>query len=157
VGRSEHGRTAWLLVFAAVLGLGCGSARLEPPAGFAPYEASGAFRAVSPEAVVYRVRTEPNEPRADLPFWKEALERRMIDGGYRVLAKSDVSAAGGEPGFLLELAAPYGAQDFGYLLAIFVRDDRIVIVESAGEALRLQAQREAVLAAIARLDVAGVR
>jgi len=126
---------------------GCAAFQPETPIGFAPYEGHSSFRAVSPDGVMYRVRSEKNEPKADLPFWKEALKKRMLEAGYRFVSEAEVKA-GADPGYLLELNAPYGTQDYSYLIALFERNDRLVIVESAGEVVRFKARREAVLAAI---------
>jgi hypothetical protein len=140
------------LLTTMVLVVACGATRPDPPPGFAPYEGADSFRAVSADGVVYRVRTEPNEPRAELPFWKEALKRRMTNAGYHFVSESDLSTSGGIV-YLLDLGAPLGAQDYGYLVAIFVRGERLVIIESAGEAARFRARREAVLGAIEKMRV----
>jgi hypothetical protein len=122
-----------------------------PPEGFAPYKAKEAFRAVSPDGVVFRVRAAEHEPEADLPFWKEAMHKRMEDAGYQVQAEADITASG-TPGTMLELTAPYGTDDYSYLLAIFPAGKRIVIVEAAGEVADFAARRDAIVAAIERVE-----
>lgn len=117
------------------------------PEGFAAYEKRRPFRAVSPDGVLFQVRTAEHEPEATLAFWKEATKKRMLDAGYTFQAESDVSA-GGVPGFLLELAAPMGAEDDTYWIAVFPDGDRLVIVEAAGEVTRFAPRAEAVRAAI---------
>ncbi len=135
----------FLLVLTAV---GCVPLEKIPtPEGFARYTETGEFKAVSPERVVFRVRSEDNRPRADLPFWKEALKKRMLDAGYIFLREAPVTADS-DPGYLLELTAPYGQQDFTYLTAVFVRPEKIVIVGAAGEVTDLAGRREAILEAI---------
>jgi hypothetical protein len=120
------------------------------PEGFAAYPPDGAFKAVSPDGVVYRVRREPNRPYADLAFWKEAMKKRMLDAGYRLGAEGPL-AAGPREGCLLELAAPYGPRDYGYLIAIFVDKESIQIAEAAGEIPALAKHRPALLKAMAEL------
>ncbi len=120
------------------------------PEGFAAYPPDGAFKAVSPDAVVYRVRREPNKPYADLAFWKEAMKKRMLAAGYRLSAEGPL-AAGPREGYLLELTAPYGPQDYSYLIAIFVEKESIQIAEAAGEVLALAERRPALLKAMASL------
>lgn len=136
--------------FLLLLCTGCGVDATAPD-GFAVYEGRGAFRAVSPEGVVYRVRTVDNKPRADLEFWREALRKRMLDAGYRLLAEDDVRT-GNLDGYRLELAAPVGEQDYAYLVAIFVLGDELLVAESAGEVSRFQTVREAVLEAVRTID-----
>lgn len=122
------------------------------PAGFASYTQAGKIRAVSPEGVVYRVRTEDNKPFAELAFWKEALKKRMLDAGSIFLNESPIEADAQE-GYLLELTAPYGQQDYTYLVAVFVRGKKIVIAEAAGEVSDLATRRAAVLEAIQNLKL----
>ncbi len=120
------------------------------PEGFAPYTKAREIKAVSPEGVTYRVRSEDNKPFAQLPFWKEALKKRMLDAGYIFLNEAPIKADA-EEGYLLELTAPYGAQDYTYLVAVFVREKKIIIAEAAGEVGDLAARRTAIVEAIQNL------
>jgi hypothetical protein len=127
------------------------------PQGFAPYTGWHAlltreFRAVSSDGVVYRVRREANEPVAELSFWKEALKKRMLDAGYVFVADSSVKA-GTTTGYLLELAAPMGAQDYSYLVAAFVDGKHIIVVESAGEVTRLAKHKADIVKAMEALSL----
>jgi hypothetical protein len=121
------------------------------PDGFARYTKAKEVKAVSPEGVVYRVRDEDNKPYADLPFWKEALKKRMLDAGYIFLREAPI-AADIHKGYLLELTAPFGQQDYSYLIAIFIQEKKILIVEAAGEVTQIAGHREAILAAISHLS-----
>jgi hypothetical protein len=134
-----------------VLVTGC---RLEAPSpsGFAVYDGFGPLRAVSPDGVLYRVRSEDNEPLADLEFWRQALRRHMVDAGYRLLDEGDVEADGVN-GYLLELAAPLGEQDYAYLVALFVVGDELILAEAAGEVTRFQARREAIVEAVRTIEL----
>jgi len=140
------------LALAAALWL-CACVHTTPatlPEGFAAYPPEGAFKAVTPDGVVYRVRRESNKPYADMAFWKEALKKRMLEAGYRLSAEAPL-AAGPRQGYLLELTAPYGPLDYGYMIAIFVEKESIQIAEAAGEVAALAKQRPALLAAMANL------
>jgi hypothetical protein len=141
------------LSFILVMGAACVHTQVkgEPvPQGFARYTKTREIKAVSPEGVTYRVRSEANKPFAQLPFWKEALKKRMLDAGYIFLGEAPVTADKRE-GYLLELTAPYGQQDYTYLIAVFALKREIVIVEAAGEVTELTARRDDILAAIGRL------
>ena len=122
------------------------------PAGFAPGKKASRPVAVSPDDVVFRVRTARNKPKADLDFWKEALRTRMKEAGYRLTSESEVRA-GDTPGALLEVAAPDGASDAAYLIVIFVDGSRLVIVEAAGEAGRFAPRRQAILDAVSAMRI----
>lgn len=141
--------------------LGCGVLALtacsrgfvaKAPAGFAEIPARTELRAVSPDGVTFRVRREANKPTAELPFWKEALKKRMLDAGYGLIAERDVKA-GNTPGYLLELTAPMGSEDYLYEVAIFVVHRHIVIAESAGEVTRYKARAEDIAAAIGQMTL----
>ncbi len=121
------------------------------PDGFAPYRRAGRFQAVSPDDVAFRVRSVRNKPKAELAFWQEALEKRMVAAGYRLVAKGPVNA-GAEPGGLFEFAGANGQQDQAYLVAIFVDGRHLVIAEATGEATRFAARKAAVVAAISGLQ-----
>lgn len=143
----------YMLVFSVLLISACVQTKVVQhpvPDGFARYEKEKGYKAVSPEGVVYRVRYEENKPYAELSFWKEALKKRMLDAGYIFLSESDIKA-GEDKGYLLELTAPMGEQDFTYLIAVFVKKKEIMIAEAAGEVLLLSKHRKSIVAAIERL------
>ena len=78
---------------AAVFLWNCASFKAVPPEGFGEYEGKLVYRAVSPDGVAYRVKEVANEPFAELPFWKEAMTRRMKDAGYKVVDTASVTVA----------------------------------------------------------------
>jgi len=122
------------------------------PAGFAPYKRKARLQAVSPDDVLYRVRRIRNKPRADLPFWQEALRTRMVDAGYHLVSEGEV-VAGARKGALIELTAANGEQDQTYLLALFVTGRKLVLVEAAGPVERFAPRRDAGVAAIQGLAI----
>lgn len=124
----------------------------QAPQGFAPYRSWWTFKAVSPDGVIYRVRSEPNKPAAELPFWREALKKRMLDAGYAFMAESDLTA-GADKGYLLELAAPQGSMDYAYLIGLFVDGGDIVIAEAAGEVTKLQPRRADIVEAMRNIEL----
>jgi len=127
-------------------------ATVPTPEGFAAWRKHGRFQAVSPDEVLFRVRTAKNKPAAELSYWREALRNRMTDAGYTVLSESDI-AASGHPGVLMELGAANGEQDQTYLVAIFVSGSTLVIAEATAEATRMRDHREALIAAITGMRI----
>jgi hypothetical protein len=118
----------WVLL-GLIVAAGCAPRPQYPvPEGFAHYAQAQTFKTVSPDGVVYRVRMEENKPYADLSFWKEALKKRMLDAGYLFAKESDI-AAGRHPGYLLELTAPLGQEDYTYL--IFAKRESLGIPRGA--------------------------
>ncbi len=123
----------------------------DPPEGFSAWKKARRYRAASPDRVLFRVRTVKQKPKAELDFWREAVANRMTDAGYRVVDQSSIEA-GGTEGAMLELAAPLGNQDWSYLLAMFPRGRKMVLVEAAGEVSDFAARREAIVEAIGRVE-----
>ena len=119
------------------------------PDGFAAFKVKKHIAAVSPDDVVFRVRTLRNKPPADLAFWTEALRTRLVQAGYTLLSEGDVSAANAK-GHLLELVAPDGQKDARWMIGLFVDGKDIVVVEAAGEASKAMARRDAILSAIGK-------
>ncbi len=130
-------------------GTGClAQQQWSTPAGFAVYPDEKPLKSVSPDGVVYRVKVAPNKPPAALPFWKEALKKRMLDVGYIFQREEDIMATG-KQGYVLELVAPVGAKDYAYLIAVFIDDgDDLIIIESAGEIMRFNSHHEDIISAI---------
>jgi hypothetical protein len=139
----------------ALLGWLAGCARYHPaaPEGFGSYPRGSVFksplRAVSPDGVLFTVRTEANKPKADLPFWREALKTRMIQAGYRVIADTTCSMRASTAA-LLKLAAPVGDQDYVYWIAFTLSGSGgdILVAEAAGESKRFLARKDPILKAI---------
>lgn len=117
------------------------------PEGFAPYDdLKRATAAVSADEVLFLARAEKHEPEADLAFWEEALQRRMAEAGYRVQAEREVTVDG-HAGYRLELAAPFGTDDYLYWVTLVPVGDRLVLLEAAGEAAAFDRRRAAIQAA----------
>lgn len=147
IARRVCGR--WLAPFAILAVLaGCGAARPIAPAGFAAFTGDEPFRALSPDGVVYRVRRVENPGGAPLAFWREALVSRMEAKGYELRDEGEIGTAGAAPGYRIELAAPLGLHEHGYLIALFVRGDELVVVEASGATEALANRRAAIVAAL---------
>lgn len=101
------------------------------PEGFATYKSGINFRSVSPDHIVYRVRTCDNKPYADFDFWREALPEQMKNAGYRIIGDT-VLSVNDKKSLLLELAAPLGEADYSYMVMINVAKEKILIAEAAG-------------------------
>jgi hypothetical protein len=116
--------------------LGCAAPRLkvQPPAGFAEAQPgkNAAYRALSPEGLLYRVRLFPNRPQKPLAFWGETLKNHLIKEGYRLNGDRLDFQASGTPGISFEWVVPYGSESYLYLTAVLVTGKRIVLAEAAG-------------------------
>ncbi len=139
-----------LLVLTLSLLFFCSCQTIKAPEGFAAYNGTEPFRAVSPDGVMFSVRSTKNEPYAELNFWKVALKKHLLDSGYHFIKESDIKS-GTEDGYMLEVSAPVDNQNYIYATAIFVTKDKIIIAESAGTVLHFESKRSAVMDTIRRL------
>lgn len=122
------------------------------PHAFSAWRNAGRYRAVSPDGVLYRVRTVKHFPKADLPFWKEAAREHLVAAGYKLISEEDIRIDG-HPAALLELGAPMGEEDWGWMVAFTVKGNRIVIAEAAGEAVRLGKRKGDLITAMQNLSL----
>jgi hypothetical protein len=129
----------------------CAGFKAMPPDGFGEYKGRMIYRAVSPDGVAYRVHAVDNEPFAELPFWKEAMTKRMKDAGYKVVDTASVTVAG-KQGAVLELAAPLGRFDYSYLIAIVPGEKKILIAEASGRVKHFRTARDQVIAAVEKIE-----
>lgn len=139
----------------AAMGLlaGCG---INPkvPREFAEYHRGyvfkGPLRSVSPDGVLFTVRSEKNKPKADLAFWRDAMKTRMSQAGYRVVADTNCKMNGADAA-LLKLAAPVGNQDYLYWIAFSLNGSgsKVLVAEAAGESKRFLARQDEIGKAIA--------
>lgn len=128
--------SALVLSFAA-----CATVTPTVPEGFAVLEDTTPFQAVHANGVLFQARVEPHEPKSDLAFWGEALEKRMVDAGYHLQQKGEINSAN-LPGRFVELRAPVGDADYVYWVGVFVRGDDLVVFEFSGEVSAFETVRE---------------
>ncbi|MES2949554.1 MAG: hypothetical protein V4858_13515 [Pseudomonadota bacterium] len=148
-----------LLALAAVVALSVGCTTPPPPrsvgpAEFGTYENPKSLQAVSADRVVYQVKHLENKPFADQGFWQVALKERLVKAGYVVTSEGAIESAG-KTGYYVETTAPRGTTDFMYMVALFVQDKQLIVVESAGELATYKARRDSIFAAIKAGDLAG--
>ncbi len=112
---------------------GCANLEVKKPAGFAETVRKNEYRAISPEGMLYRVRSVDNYPVKNLDFWSKALKNQLEKEGYLLTDEGEEFTAGDHRGLLYEWGVRYGNEDFIYLTAIIVFDNRITIAEAGGE------------------------
>ena len=145
---------ATVLAASAFALAGCGaSANLQTPPGFAELEDQDpyAYRATTAQGVVIAVHDQANEPRADATFWTSALDARLRRDGYTHDSTRAVKSAAGLPGQQLRYTREEDRREYRYWLTVFVTDERVLVVEAAGDKEAFDPQRNAVEGAILSL------
>ena len=117
----------------------CSEFTIEKPEGFAEIEIAFfekgdvLYKAVSPEGVLFKVKTAKNYPRMELEFWAKALSAQLQKEGYTLIGEEQRFKAGKKEGAYLKWALPFGNASYIYITSILVCDDKILITEAAGE------------------------
>ncbi|MDD5309207.1 MAG: hypothetical protein PHU25_17985 [Deltaproteobacteria bacterium] len=112
---------------------GCAPAyRMEPPAAFKRFERSGDFKLITADGVMLKAREVDNYPRADLPFWVDAMKRHLAERGYALKSEACFKTEKKLDGCTVDFLLPFGAEDWVLSETIFVKAERVVLVEVAG-------------------------
>jgi hypothetical protein len=134
-----------VLIPLALMGVACGpSAKLAPPAGFAHVDGDYDDRITSPRGVVIGARVERNKPVANLDFWAEAIDLRLRAQGYVAEPATDVKSKSGLPGKGLRYTFFDGQRTNRYWVDVFATDQRVILVEAAGDKNDFDAQKDQV-------------
>lgn len=141
-----------LLVFGA--GVGC-SARIQPPPGYvavrepAPYD----YKAVSATGNVLAVTRHANEQAgADLAFWSAAIEHQKVTlDGMKLVARDAIKSGEGREGVMFCFEEGDGAAKLTYLVAVFVSQEGVDVVEAAGPAERMAGEMDKLKGAMGTL------
>lgn len=125
------------LAFGALTALlllaGCGADHtLTTPPAFRRYHEADDLRLITPDGVRVATREVDNEPRADLPFWVDAMKRHLDERGYALGREHCFTTTAGLPGCTLDFVLPHGAEDWVMSETLFVIDDTLVLIEATG-------------------------
>jgi hypothetical protein len=142
---------------AAVLALASCTSLVQKPEGFAavsPGQITAThYKAVSPEGMIYRVRTLDNYPVQTLEFWADALKNHLEKEGYRSVSDGRSFEARETPGMIFEWAMPYGNESYIYITAIVVSEKKIAVAEAAAEHTIYYRYREALIESLASIMI----
>jgi hypothetical protein len=113
-----------------------------------------ALRATTADGVVIAVREIDNERHGTRDFWVAAIRNRLRrEGGYALLEEREVRAASGDAGRQLRLGRDESGRPYAYWVTVFVRRDRITVVEAGGRRDTFDAQSAALERTIAGLRI----
>jgi hypothetical protein len=128
-----------------MLGVSCSRISVVPPEGFAELKGGRSYRAISPEGMLYRVRSIKNEPQKDLAFWGDALENHLSKEGYRSGKAAQSFESGDREGLYYEWILPSGHESYLYLTALIVTEKTITLAEAAAPHPVFTRHRQALL------------
>jgi len=123
----------FLAVATAMLALGgCLSFNIDTPDRFRRFHDTDDLKMITADGVMLKSRTIENYPKADLSFWVDAMKRHLEERGYAFKHEDCFQTQTGLDGCAIEFILPHGAEDWVFSQCLFVIDDAIVVLESAG-------------------------
>lgn len=139
-------RSSILPALALVVAAGCGAgAQLTTPSGFGVLDDQKeyVYRATSPDGVVLAIRGEPNELRANLEFWADALDRKLRNQSYTPDGEPAAArSSAGIPGKQLRYTMIVNGRPHRYWLTVFVTEGKVWMVEAGGDKDRFTGKTE---------------
>lgn len=105
---------------------------MDAPLGFVRYEQRRELALITADGIRIKSREVRNYPKADLPFWVDALKRHLQARGYALQGERCFDTSRGLAGCTVEFLLPHGAEDWVLSQTTFVVEDRIILVEAAG-------------------------
>lgn len=143
-----------LLVLAALLFPGCGPHyRMDAPQEFVKYQRGhGRFAWTTADGVRVKARDVKNDPKADLPFWTDALKRHLNARGYVQKSDTCFDTQTGRKACTVEWLVPRGNEDWVFGVTVFVTGDRVTLVEAAGPFARYRAVEPQLVVALKSFD-----
>ncbi|MBN2529721.1 MAG: hypothetical protein JXR76_25245 [Deltaproteobacteria bacterium] len=122
------------LLFLATLA-GCSTVpyTFESPSQFKRFDNKREFKYITADGVMLKAREVDNYPKAALSFWKDAAQTHLEKVGYTLTDTVCFKTQKGLHGCTLTFALPHGAEDWIFQETIFVVNERLVLVEAAGE------------------------
>jgi hypothetical protein len=99
------------------------------------------YRSASADGIVLGIRHFENDPSGTLPYWTEALKRRLeARGHYELVSSEDVKNDEGVPGKRLVFAHRAAAPQ-AYRITLYLHDDTLFLVEAGGPSAVIEARR----------------
>jgi len=134
----------------ALLTAACGPvSKLSAPDGFAHVEGEYDDRVASASGIAIATRVVPNEPKANLDFWTQAIDLRLRQKGYEPYEQpQDVKSETGLPGRSLHYVYFDGTRKNRYFVDVYATSRRILLVEAAGDATDFDANLPKVVGAM---------
>ena len=105
---------------------------MNQPDTFKRFEKMRTFQFITADGVMLKGREVENYPKASLDFWTDALKLHMDTKGYVLKSENAFETKKGLAGRTLTFILPYGTQDWVFAVTLFVKEDTIYILESAG-------------------------
>ncbi len=149
----RHRALLFAALLAGVFAQGCGpKASLDTPPGFAKLDKQTeyVYRSTSAEGVVIAIRGEKNDPKGNLDFWADVIDRQLRNNRYKLDGKpAELHARTGQLGRQTRYTREDGGRTYRFWATVFVTDDKVWVVEAGGDQERFSGKlQEAVARAI---------
>lgn len=125
--------------------------KVQKPAGFADMPYSDQYKAISPEGMLFKVKIVDNYPKQSLAFWSIALQNHFLNLGYTSLGEGEKFSANNRQGVFYEWGIPFNNQNYIYLTAIIVINDKIIVAESTAPHQVYNTHRSAIIKSLGKI------
>ncbi|MBN2804119.1 MAG: hypothetical protein JXR91_13580 [Deltaproteobacteria bacterium] len=118
--------------------IGCSTCpyTMKIPDAFKRFDSKKEFKFITADGVKLKARESDNYPKASLNFWKDATREHLVQTGYTITGTNCFKTTDGLDACTLKFALPQGAEDWTFWETIFVVDEKLVLIEAAGEYTR---------------------
>jgi len=124
--------TASLVAALALSSCGPPPYTMTSPESFKRFEEAREFKYITADGVMLKAREVENYPEASLEFWTAAMEKHLESQGYVIKSRECFETTRKREGCTVDFMLPHGAEDWVLSETLFVVDDTLVLVETAG-------------------------
>jgi len=123
-----------VLVAVAALASACGPPpyKMDLPRSFKQFEDTRDYKLITADGVMLKAREVENYPEAGLDFWTDALKQHLEEQGYVLKSEECFKTTKGLDGCTMDFMLPHGAEDWVMSETLFVVEDDVILVETAG-------------------------
>jgi hypothetical protein len=142
-------RSARLVLAAFAAFAAACAAPIQLPKDFLALETESIYQAITGDDARLWIREFEDPHAASLAFWGTAVEHEFAQQrGYEVVGRGVAKNKHGDPGTWLECSANLHGEKIGYLVALWVYDHQVLVVEFAARAEVFAARVDRVRAAL---------
>ena len=151
---TKHTLLTIVLVVVAGLAAACGPPpyKMDLPGAFKQFEDSRDYKLITADGVMLKAREVENYPEAGLDFWTDALKQHLEEQGYLLKSEECFETSKGLDGCTLDFMLPHGAEDWVMSETLFVIEDELILIETAGPYDRYAAIEEELKKSIKTFD-----
>ena len=109
---------------------------------------------VSADGVYVGVRKSQSAEGGSLDFWATAVRNELVQSkGYTLVKTAEITNADGTAGRCMDFAASIEGRRLGYVVALWVDGDKVIVAEAGGPKQKFDADRKLIDAALSGITL----